>query len=215
MSEKKGSGVVQTVRKTWDKVAYQKKAEDRVAQAADVPELEEFKKKRKKVAMPAGGLKPLSARADDLNIDAVVGKSVVHSTGADGATVSKIPFFCDVCDCQMKDSISWLDHINGRNQRATLGGVRAKLAAGKTSQGITPVKPVVQKQETSDERLQRMKREEEQKRKEQAESLEAFKAQRKEEKERAKREKEEAKKEQLAGLDPDLADFGLPMGFGK
>ena len=30
-------------------------------------------------------------------------------------------FYCSVCDCVMKDSNSWLDHINGKKHNRALG----------------------------------------------------------------------------------------------
>ena len=30
-------------------------------------------------------------------------------------------FYCEVCECNLKDSISYLDHINGKNHQKKLG----------------------------------------------------------------------------------------------
>lgn len=51
---KMAKGVLQTVRKTWDKNSYQQKAQDRVAQDAanNSEELEEVKKKRSESDRP-------------------------------------------------------------------------------------------------------------------------------------------------------------------
>ena len=53
-------------------------------------------------------------------------------------------YYCKVCDCTVKDSISWLDHVNGKKhnralgmnmrcERATLEGVQARLKDHKPS----------------------------------------------------------------------------------
>lgn len=54
--------------------------------------------------------------------------------------LGRSPFYCTVCNCELRDSANWLAHLNGKNhvrnlgmnlraERSTLQGVKAKLAA--------------------------------------------------------------------------------------
>ena len=81
-------------------------------------------------------------RDADLQIEKMVGKSlVVSSTSALNAQGG---YYCKVCDCTVKDSMSWLDHVNGKKhnrnmgmsmrvERATLEDVQAKMKQYKPS----------------------------------------------------------------------------------
>lgn len=54
----------------------------------------------------------LQARQEKVELDKTLGKSrVVESLSAKGAG-----YYCEVCDCVLKDSIGYLDHINGRRR---------------------------------------------------------------------------------------------------
>jgi len=79
----------------------------------------------------------LTAREKSVSDDfqALVGKQQVTATGGGG-------FYCKVCQCQLKDSRAYLDHINGRRHQAALGvsmkterstvdDVRSKLSSHK------------------------------------------------------------------------------------
>lgn len=65
--------------------------------------------------------------------------------------LSRSPFYCTVCSCELRDSANWLAHLNGKNhvrnlgmnlraERSTLEGVKAKLAAAteKKREDLTP-----------------------------------------------------------------------------
>ena len=80
----------------------------------------------------------IRARAIDLNLDAGIGKTMVVSDQP-GGNPQAGGYYCAVCDCTLKDSLGWLDHINGRkhqhalglnlrSERSTVEQVRAKLA---------------------------------------------------------------------------------------
>mmetsp|Transcript_22912 Transcript_22912/g.46830 ORF Transcript_22912/g.46830 Transcript_22912/m.46830 type:complete len:141 (-) Transcript_22912:260-682(-) len=119
-------------------------------------------------------------------------------------------FFCTVCECIVKDSISWLDHINGKKhnralgmnmrvERASVEQVQKRLKTHKPSDRRNE-KPVDDERSALDDldaRIDKLREEEERER------------DAKREEKRAKKEAEEAEKK--AGL----ADgFEAMMGFG-
>lgn len=85
----------------------------------------------------------LKARTSKVSgIDNKVGTSEVIADSSpsitDGVTKSGVGWHCKVCDCYLKDSLGYLDHINGKkHQRAlgftmrveqsTVGGIKGKL----------------------------------------------------------------------------------------
>jgi U4/U6.U5 tri-snRNP component SNU23 len=94
-------------RRKWDRKEFERKALDRVQKA---------KKDDKPVETPKELLKVREYKVD---LDSKLGKSVVinkttPSTQSGG-------YFCNVCDCVVKDSINFLDHINGKKHQRNLG----------------------------------------------------------------------------------------------
>jgi hypothetical protein len=61
----------------------------------------------------------LQHRSADLDLESRVGKYTV--VNANTPLGQRGGFFCNVCNCLMKDSNSYLDHINGRNHQQNLG----------------------------------------------------------------------------------------------
>ncbi|CAD5230569.1 unnamed protein product [Bursaphelenchus okinawaensis] len=110
-------------RKTWDKTEYEIKANERAQR--EKAEAEASKKGKKiKVLLPDGSKPPppkklLEARKESVDLDKVVGKQqVINKTST---TENTGGFYCDVCDCIMKDSVNYLDHINGKNHQRNMG----------------------------------------------------------------------------------------------
>ncbi|RKP26270.1 hypothetical protein SYNPS1DRAFT_14409 [Syncephalis pseudoplumigaleata] len=153
------SGYVQdtSTRKKWDIDEYRKRAAEREIRERQQIKDDERRKlglPPKKVRDPAEEEAPkelLKQREGKLNLDARVGKTQIAvstattATDETGAPVAKPSgqrqpgFYCETCDCTLKDSISYLDHINGRKhqinmgqimtvERSTLEQVRARLA---------------------------------------------------------------------------------------
>jgi U4/U6.U5 tri-snRNP component SNU23 len=64
---------------------------------------------------------PILLQARD-DLDSHLEVNVNKTTVVEGATASKQPgFYCDVCDVTLKDSSSYLDHVNGRGHLRNLG----------------------------------------------------------------------------------------------
>lgn len=131
----------------------------------------------------------------------------------DGVTKVGVGWHCKVCDCFLKDSHTYLDHINGRKHQRNLGysmriekstkdQVMAKLEQlAKESSEPVPEQEV----ETSFEDVVKAKDEEAAKRKEE-------RARKREE--RKKRLQEEQEEEEVEGIDPDMAAMMGFSGFG-
>jgi len=143
MSAYGGPKATETFRKTWDRQEYKEKAKEKDEEARKrAEEAEEYLKQGKKPPRKRRDDLPkptelLKAREGPLELDKNQGKTIV-ATAAQG---SRGPgYYCDVCNRTYKDSIGYLDHINGRSHlrhlgqttrvaRSTLDQVRAKIAA--------------------------------------------------------------------------------------
>ena len=63
---------------------------------------------------------PLRAReSTPLNLSATLGKSIL--VAANTPLAARGGYYCDVCTCLLKDSQTYLDHINGRKHQKKLG----------------------------------------------------------------------------------------------
>jgi len=60
----------------------------------------------------------LKSRQQKLDLDTKVGKvEIINPTLADSSRGAG--YWCEVCSCLLKDSVSYLDHINGRKRKFT------------------------------------------------------------------------------------------------
>lgn len=99
-------------RRKWDRDEFEQKANDR-AQASRDKNLEDEKPKKK------AKRELLRARDEKVDLESRVGKSIIitQTTPLNMAG----GFYCDVCDCVIKDSINYLDHINGKKRKYVRG----------------------------------------------------------------------------------------------
>jgi len=111
-------------------------------------------------------------------------------------------YYCNVCDCVVKDSINFLDHINGKKHQRNLG-MSMKIERSTLDQ-------VKQRFETNKKKKEEKKRQYdfEERMKELKEDEERLKAYRREKRKAKKRKIEE---ELSSDVDPQMASL---MGFG-
>jgi len=137
----------------------------------------------------------------------------------DGITKTGVGWHCKVCDCFLKDSLTYLDHINGRKHQRNLGysmrveksskgQVLAKMKElEKKQEEEASINPALAAQQTNYEDIVKAKDDEALQRK-------AERARKREE--RKKRLQQEAAEEEAeaGGLDPDMAAMMGFSGFG-
>ncbi|KAJ1674445.1 U4/U6.U5 snRNP associated protein [Spiromyces aspiralis] len=154
-------------RKTWDREEYEKRAKERERLEWEQQEDEERrqkglppKKRHRYEPVPERGL--LQARTTKVNLAGMLGKTQVVQASS---VASRQPgFYCRVCDCTVKDSVAYLDHINGKKhqrnlemsmrvKRDTIDDVKSKLEALKKR------KEQPQKEYDFDERVEAIQKE--------------------------------------------------------
>jgi len=183
-------------RKRWDLSEFERKAKEKREK-----EEQEEKDARKRGLGVVVKREPLKQRGFQVDLFGKVGKYTVitNNTPLSG----RGGFYCEVCDCLLKDSSTYLDHINGKKHQRRLGmnmrPERASLQQVKKRFALHKRK----KEEVStglgvEERLRRY--EEELRAKKRAKKLkrkgltdEEIKKLEKEEKEKAEKEKEKEK----------------------
>jgi U4/U6.U5 tri-snRNP component SNU23 len=207
-------------RRTWDKEEYSKKAKERAelgddydtedtsSSKAKAARKEEFTKADDGAAGPMGSERAfLKVREGRVDLESKVGKTQVinQSELERGAGAG---YFCETCNCLLKDSISYLDHINGKKhlralgfsmrvERAGVDKVKNKLESLKRK--ISEAKDTVKVSAIDDyETRMAVQRTEE----------ESLKKKRKEDKLARKQEQEI---NEMEGMDPEIAAM---MGFG-
>ncbi len=210
--KKTASGVDNTARRQWDKEEFAKKAAEREKQEEEDEEEEtllDIKKRKRKERDPLHqGLivqrSHLKGRDVQLDLASRIGKTQV--IGMNTPLNQQAGYYCNVCDCVLRDSQSYLDHINGkwhnralgmsmRVEQSSLEQVKNRLAQHKSKQQQGS------KQEDYlpdgiDKRL--------------VEAEEAEQRAKEERRERKKREREEEEEED-DGMDPEMRAM---MGFG-
>eukprot|EP01100_Stratorugosa_tubuloviscum_P015598 TRINITY_DN904_c0_g6_i1.p1 TRINITY_DN904_c0_g6~~TRINITY_DN904_c0_g6_i1.p1 ORF type:complete len:193 (+),score=97.17 TRINITY_DN904_c0_g6_i1:102-680(+) len=129
MATDKSKGVDTSFRRTWSDSNYLNQ------------ETEEVQPKRI-VRDPNLPRAPLKARENSINFHLKLNKKTVLTPSSDASSHG---YFCDVCECVVKDSANYLDHVNGRKhqrmlgmsmrtERADLKSVRERFEANKRKQ---------------------------------------------------------------------------------
>jgi U4/U6.U5 tri-snRNP component SNU23 len=98
----------------------------------------------------------LKARKSKVDIESKVGSTEMVSAEAaattatgditDGVTKTGVGWHCKVCDCFLKDSHTYLDHINGRKHQRSLG-FSMRVERSTTEQVQDRLQKLVKKQE--------------------------------------------------------------------
>jgi U4/U6.U5 tri-snRNP component SNU23 len=95
-------------RKKWDRKEFERKALDRIQTL-----------KKDDVLPPETPRELLKVREYKVDLDSKLGKSMVINKTTPSSQSGG--YFCNVCDCVVKDSINFLDHINGKKHQRNLG----------------------------------------------------------------------------------------------
>ncbi|XP_077218260.1 C2H2 and C2HC zinc fingers superfamily protein [Tasmannia lanceolata] len=188
-------GVDNTYRRKWNREEYLERAREREQEEEEG----HFKSKSKG---PPVQRKPLKHRDFEVDLNSRLGKTQVVTPIA--PLSQQAGYYCGVCECVVKDSANYLDHINGKKHQRALGmSMRVERASlqqvqerfevlkkRKVTSGFT-------EQDLDARILKQQQEEEEQKR---------LRRERKREKK-----KEKAVEENAEEGDPDVAAM---MGFG-
>jgi len=117
-----GTGISNTHRRTWDKDAF---AERELAKLEEEEQEEANKNKKRKIAREVVERKHLElghgerSTAGVFDFEAKLGqKHLISTTTKESAQGG---FYCDTCECLLRDSSTWLDHLNGKKHQKNLG----------------------------------------------------------------------------------------------
>nr|AFK39822.1 unknown [Medicago truncatula] len=185
------AGVDNTFRRKFDREEYLERARER--------ERQEEEQAKPKGRGPPVQRKPLKHRDYEVDLESRLGKTQVVTPVA--PLSQQAGYYCSVCECVVKDSANYLDHINGKKHQRALGmSMRAERSSLKQVQerfeNLKKRKDLGSFTEQDfDERILKQQQEEE-------------------ERKRLRREKKKEKKKEAVEepeMDPDVAAL---MGFG-
>ncbi|KAJ3180472.1 hypothetical protein HDU87_001981 [Geranomyces variabilis] len=191
-------------RRKWDREEYAERAKTREKNPA-LAEKNDSRRRR--------GLAPqddeeehvekelLKARDTPIDLTSNLNKTqIVQSTGG-----QQPGFYCAACDCTVKDSVNYLDHINGAKHQKNLGMSMQveRSTAQQVAQKLASLKRKKEVPELDfDARVEKAKAEEE----------EEKRARKREKREKKRKHKEPTVDPELAAEDIDIASM---MGFGN
>lgn len=207
MADKQPKGVINTFRRTWDREEFEDKAKEREEkEKKDEDEALEAKKRKRLERDPLHqGLIVARAnlKARDYQIDLASRLNKTQVVSVTMPLSQQAGYFCNVCDCILRDSQSYLDHINGKWHNRALGmSMRVeKSTAEQVRNRLEEVKK--QKQGGGSSALDFAP--------DGFEQLAAAQQQKEEDLRSGKRRKAESEDEEDEELDPEMAAM---MGFG-
>eukprot|EP00928_Gymnodinium_smaydae_P054962 TRINITY_DN38640_c0_g1_i1.p1 TRINITY_DN38640_c0_g1~~TRINITY_DN38640_c0_g1_i1.p1 ORF type:complete len:252 (-),score=99.39 TRINITY_DN38640_c0_g1_i1:229-984(-) len=102
-------------RKVWDKEFYENKAKNNIMFGPE----RIGRRKDPVIPLPSSQRTYLKQRSIDLNLDKDIGKARVVTAH----TIKPMQggYWCSVCECLLKDSSTYLEHVNGRRHNRNLG----------------------------------------------------------------------------------------------
>jgi len=193
-SDKKAVGVDNTFRRKWNREEYLERAREREQE-------EEEGRFNSKAKAPPVQRKPLKHRDYEVDLESRLGKTQVVTPIA--PLSQQAGYFCSVCECVVKDSANYLDHINGKKHQRALGmSMRVERASlQQVQERFESLKkrkvPGTFTEQDFDERILKQQQEEE------------------EQKRQRRERKREKKKEKALEDEPEVdADVAAMMGFG-
>ncbi|XP_038056690.1 zinc finger matrin-type protein 2-like isoform X2 [Patiria miniata] len=186
-------------RRKWDREEFEQIAKERLSKEEE-NEDEADRKSRE----PPVKRELLKQREYKVDLESRLGKSQVITKTTPSSQMGG--YYCNVCDCVVKDSINFLDHINGKKHQRNLGMSmkveRSTLDQVKRRFELNKRKKEEKKKDYDFESRMQELREEETKQK-------AYK------KEKRQERKRKAEDDDLdSGLDPDMAAMMGFSGFG-
>mmetsp|Transcript_35451 Transcript_35451/g.90736 ORF Transcript_35451/g.90736 Transcript_35451/m.90736 type:complete len:231 (-) Transcript_35451:50-742(-) len=122
---KKKAGVDNTARRHWDKDEYTEQAAEREKKETEVEESALDARKRKRVErdpLHQGIIvqrSHLKQRSYRLDLAGRLGKTQIVTPNT--PLNQQAGYYCNVCDCILRDSATYLDHINGKWHQRALG----------------------------------------------------------------------------------------------
>ncbi|GBM41682.1 Zinc finger matrin-type protein 2 [Araneus ventricosus] len=101
-------------RRKWDREEYERLAQEKLLEDDDLDL--DWKSRDKQPPVRREFLKPRDYRVD---LESKLGKTTVITKTTPQSQSGG--YYCNVCDCVVKDSINFLDHINGKKHQRNLG----------------------------------------------------------------------------------------------
>ncbi|KAJ3157558.1 hypothetical protein HDU86_003210 [Geranomyces michiganensis] len=192
-------------RRKWDREEYAERAKTREKNPA-LAEKNDSRRRRGLAPQQDDSEEPaekelLQARDTPIDLTSNLNKTqIVQATGG-----QQPGFYCAACDCTVKDSVNYLDHINGAKHQKNLG-MSMQVERSTAAQVALKLASLKRKKEVPeldfDARVEKAKAEEE----------EEKRARKREKKEKKRKHKEQAVDPGLSTEDLDIASM---MGFGN